>query len=249
VRTHPWTQTRNISTKKFLQTIQSSFLQLPCARLLTREKVQQNQLRLSFFLHFRFNLSYNPTIQPSLIPMQPSFIYNSTFLRFNLLMFLHLPRAKTTREKNESPTCFVSNSKLVSPYFLLLLQLYYTLADTIMSPPFFSRCSSSSQGGGGSMHFPGCPYIEYIQNNNILWGFSWPTTHLPRPFLIFFNFFQIYYFLLFQLTSYASVARVCWYHALYRSGMHLVSFYDTLRALAHACTISILHLQLRPEYT
>mmetsp|Transcript_33261 Transcript_33261/g.65832 ORF Transcript_33261/g.65832 Transcript_33261/m.65832 type:complete len:98 (+) Transcript_33261:453-746(+) len=51
-------------------------------------------------------------------------------------MFLHLPRAKTTREKNESPTCFVSNSKLVSPYFLLLLQLYYTLADTIMPPPF-----------------------------------------------------------------------------------------------------------------
>ena len=115
-------------------------------------------------------------------------------------MFLHLPRAKTTREKNESPICFVSNSKLVSPYFLLLLQLYYTLADTIMSPPFFSRCSSSSQGGGGSMHFPGCPYIEYIQNNNILWGFSCPTTHLPRPFLIFFHFLKKYTFTITMVT-------------------------------------------------
>ena len=50
------------------------------------------------------------------------------------------------------------------------------------------------------MHFPGCPYIEYIQNNNILWGFSCPTTHLPRPFLIFFHFFKKYTFTITMVT-------------------------------------------------
>mmetsp|Transcript_33285 Transcript_33285/g.65842 ORF Transcript_33285/g.65842 Transcript_33285/m.65842 type:complete len:153 (+) Transcript_33285:79-537(+) len=80
----------------------------------------------------------------------------SSLLCFNLRtthFFLHptfQPTSLLPRKKNESPTRFVFNSKLVSTY--------------------------------------------YVQTSNKLWVFSCPTPHLPRPFLIFLNFFQNYYF-------------------------------------------------------
>jgi len=41
--------------------------------------------------------------------------------------------------------------------------------------------------------FPGCTFFKYVQTDNILWGFSCPTSHLPRPFLIFFQHYYFYF--------------------------------------------------------